>query len=216
MPDLTEDLRVPAKDLAFEDRLEHLRLNAIATHQRSMGRGDELVKILQRTIAQVERTHSRIQTMNTILFVTGIGVLVAGVTMVLTGREDVWPPLLGAVGGISALAAVFWTAPLDKVSASVNDLVKLETAFLGYIRVIGEIDSGFQMQYLDIVQGNGNANPVTLSQAIRDTTAQMKDLMRTTVELIDERISSPSTEGVQQLREELGSLQAKVQELENR
>ena len=197
MSDVTEDL-------------EHLRLNALAVHQRSMGRGDELVQILQRTIAQVERTHNRIQTMNTVLFVTGIGVLIAGVTMVLTGREDVWPPLLGAVGGISALAAVFWTAPLDKVSASVNDLVKLETAFLGYIRVIGEIDSGFQMQYLDIVQGNGNTG--TLSQAIRDTTAQMKDLMRTTVELIDERISSPSSE----LRGELDSLRAKVQELENR
>jgi len=190
--------------------LEHLRLNALAVHQRSMGRGDELVQILQRTIAQVERTHNRIQTMNTVLFVTGIGVLIAGVTMVLTGREDVWPPLLGAVGGISALAAVFWTAPLDKVSASVNDLVKLETAFLGYIRVIGEIDSGFQMQYLDIVQGNGNTG--TLSQAIRDTTAQMSGVMKTTVELIDERISSPSKE----LRGELDSLRAKVQELEKR
>jgi hypothetical protein len=182
--------------------LEHLRLNALAVHQRSMGRGDELVQILQRTIAQVERTHNRIQTMNTVLFVTGIGVLIAGVTMVLTGREDVWPPLLGAVGGISALAAVFWTAPLDKVSASVNDLVKLETAFLGYIRVIGEIDSGFQMQYLDIVQGNGNTG--TLSQAIRDTTAQMSGVMKTTVELIDERISSPSKE----LRADLASLRA--------
>jgi len=190
--------------------LEHLRLNALAVHQRSMGRGDELVQILQRTIAQVERTHNRIQTMNTVLFVTGIGVLIAGVTMVLTGREDVWPPLLGAVGGISALAAVFWTAPLDKVSASVNDLVKLETAFLGYIRVIGEIDSGFQMQYLDIVQGNGNTG--TLSQAIRDTTAQMSGVMKTTVELIDERISSPSKE----LRADLASLRAKVQELEKR
>ena len=197
MSDVTEDL-------------EHLRLNALAVHQRSMGRGDELVQILQRTIAQVERTHNRIQTMNTVLFVTGIGVLIAGVTMVLTGREDVWPPLLGAVGGISALAAVFWTAPLDKVSASVNDLVKLETAFLGYIRVIGEIDSGFQMQYLDIVQGNGNTG--TLSQAIRDTTAQMSGVMKTTVELIDERISSPSKE----LRGELDSLRAKVQELEKR
>lgn len=197
MSDVTEDL-------------EHLRLNALAVHQRSMGRGDELVQILQRTIAQVERTHNRIQTMNTVLFVTGIGVLIAGVTMVLTGREDVWPPLLGAVGGISALAAVFWTAPLDKVSASVNDLVKLETAFLGYIRVIGEIDSGFQMQYLDIVQGNGNTG--TLSQAIRDTTAQMSGVMKTTVELIDERISSPSKE----LRADLASLRAKVQELEKR
>ena len=190
--------------------LEHLRLNALAVHQRSMGRGDELVQILQRTIAQVERTHNRIQTMNTVLFVTGIGVLIAGVTMVLTGREDVWPPLLGAVGGISALAAVFWTAPLDKVSASVNDLVKLETAFLGYIRVIGEIDSGFQMQYLDIVQGNGNTG--TLSQAIRDTTAQMSGVMKTTVELIDERISSPSKE----LRGELDSLRTKIEELEKR
>jgi hypothetical protein len=197
-------------DMSEDEARRRLQINALASHQRSMGRGDELVQILQRTIGQMERTHNRIQYMSTILFVAGIGVLIAGVAGVLTGNDDVWPALLGGAGGIGALAAVFWTAPLDKVSASVNDLVKLEAAFLGYIRVIGEIDSGFQMQYLSIVQSsNGGPGAATLSQAIRDTTAQMKDMMITTVELIDERVSSPAALGARldELKERVGELE---------
>lgn len=196
-----------------EEATERLRLNALAAHQQSMGRGDELVHILQRTIGQLERTHNRIQHMSTTLFVVGIAVLLAGVVGVLAGRDDLMTALLGGAGGIGAIAAVFWTAPLDKVSASVNDLVKLEVAFLGYIRVIGEIDSGFQMQYIDIVRsGNGSSGATTLSQAIRDTAAQMKEMISTTVELIDERVSSPASD----LRTSVDELSNRVDELERR
>jgi hypothetical protein len=199
-------------ELAPDELMRRLKINALAAHQRSMGHGDELVQILQRTVAQIERTHARVQRLSVVLFVTGIGVLVAGVVAVLTGKHDLWPALLGTTGGIAAFAAVFWTTPLDKVSASVNDLVKLETAFLGYIRVIGEIDSFFQMQYLDIIAtGNGNAR-ATLPQTIRDTTTQMREMMMTTVKLIDEHMSLPSTSITTYLKR-LDDLDRRVTEL---
>jgi hypothetical protein len=178
-----------APEMEPDEALRRLQINALAAHQHSMGRGDQLVQILQRTISQVERTHNRVQTMSSALFFSGLVVLLAAVGAVLAGLGDVWSALLGTTGGIGSLAAFFWTAPLDRVSASVTDLVKLEAAFLGYIRVIGEIDSFFQMQYIDIIQREDGTLPTTLPQTIRDTTTQMREMMSTTVQLIDEHVT---------------------------
>jgi len=97
----------------------------------------------------------------------------------------------------------------------VTDLVKLEAAFLGYIRVIGEIDSFFQMQYIDIIQHKGGELPATLPQTIRDTTTQMKEMMTTTVQLIDDHVTGGvgSAAGI---RAELEKLMERVTALEKR
>lgn len=178
------------QDIEPDEAIRRLQVNALAAHQNSMGTGDQLVQMLQRTVAQMERSHNRVQTMSIVLFVAGLAVLGVGVYETVAGSQDAWAALLGTSGGIAALATVFWTAPLDKVSQSVTDLVKLETVFLGYIRVIGEIDSFFQMQYLDIIGGDrdGDAKE-TLASAILNTTAQMKDMMTTAITLIDEHVT---------------------------
>jgi hypothetical protein len=51
--------------------------------------------------------------------------------------------------------------------------------------VIGELDSAFQMQYLDILAGTGQ---VGLDQVINDTTNQMKIIMTHTLDLIDKYV----------------------------
>jgi hypothetical protein len=167
-----------------DETLFKLRTSALEAHQRSVGRGDELVQILKRTIEQMEKSHSRVQNMSTILFGAGLLMLAVGVYMMLAGQgSNFWGgALLGSTGGVAALAATFWTAPLEKVSDSICDLVKLEAAFLGYIRVIGELDSAFQMQYLDILAGKSN---LTLDRVMNDTTQQMKTIMDHTLSSID-------------------------------
>lgn len=167
-----------------DDMLFKLRTNALEAHQQSVGRGDELVEILRRTIAQMEKSHGRVQTMSTTLFGAGLVMLAVGVYMMLAGKgNDFWGgALLGSTGGLASLAATFWTAPLEKVSDSICDLVKLEAAFLGYIRVIGEIDSAFQMQYLDILAGKQGVN---LANVMVDTTKHMKEIMEVTLSSID-------------------------------
>ena len=214
-------MSAPAKPLLTVDEntdpaeaIQRLRVNALASHQRSMGTGDQLVQMLQRTVEQIEKSHSRIQTMSMILFVAGLAVLGVGLYEAVAGRQDVWAALLGVSGGIAALAAVFWTAPLDKVSASVTDLVKLETAFLGYIRVIGEIDSFFQMQYLDIIGGerDGQARD-TLSHAILDTTGQMKDMMSHVITLIDDHVAGGG-DAIVQLRRQAEETERRLKALE--
>jgi hypothetical protein len=201
-------------DIDPDEAIRRLRVNALASHQSSMGTGDQLVQMLQRTVAQIERSHNRIQTMSTILFVAGLIVLGAGVYETVAGRQDVWAALLGVTGGIAALATVFWTAPLDKVTASVTDLVKLETAFLGYIRVIGEIDSFFQMQYLDIIGGERDGQTKeTLAHAILDTTSQMKDMMTHVITLIDDHVTGDG-DAVVQLRRQAEETERRLKSLE--
>ena len=168
-----------------DDPLFKLRTAALEAHQRSVGRGDELVEILKRTIEQMEKSHNRVQNLSTVLFAAGLVMLAVGIYLVVAGRSDWGGAILGGAGGLTALAATFWTAPLEKVSDSICDLVKLEAAFLGYIRVIGELDSAFQMQYLDILAGKSN---LTLDRVINETTSQMKTIMEHTLSSIDKYV----------------------------
>lgn len=167
-----------------DELMRNLRMNALLAHQHSIGRGDELVRILKNTIAQMEKTHTRVQVMSTVLFFTGIALLAASAAnVVFGGGAGAWNVVIGGIGGLTAFAATFWTAPLDKMADSISDLVKLEVAFLGYIRVIGELDSAFQMQYLDLLNGSTN---FSMDQVTKETTQQMKEIMTHTMSLIDQ------------------------------
>src|SRR5687768_14516095 len=157
-----------------EQLLHTLRMNALLAHQNSVGRGDDLVEILKDTINQMKSTHRRVQNMSTILFCAGLVMLAFGIIFIFRGQAA-WGTLISGTGGIASLAATFWTAPLDKMSRSVRDLVQLEAAFLGYIRVIGELDSAFQMQYLDMLAGN--KQNLTLEAVMSNTVSQMKQMM---------------------------------------
>ena len=198
--------------LPRETLLQNLRMNALLAHQHSVGRGDELVELLHRTVAQVEKTHNRIQNMSTILFGAGLIMLAVGVYQIAFGGKgsELWSALLGGAGGVVTLVATFWTAPLDKISDSISDLVKLQTAFLGYIRVIGELDSAFQMQYLDILSGS---RKISLDQVVNDTTSQVKDVMETTMALIDKYVAGEN-QAITDLKKEMATVQEKLKTLE--
>lgn len=192
-----------------EQLLRTLRMNALLAHQTSVGRGDELVQILKNTIAQMESTHRRVQNMSTILFGVGLAMLAFGIIFVFRG-EAAWGTLISGTGGVASLAATFWTAPLEKMSRSVRDLVKLETAFLGYIRVIGELDSAFQMQYLDILAGT---KEVTLENVMNNTVQQMKTMMETTVKLIEQYIGDKSADS-KDLKQQIDEMSERLKTIE--
>jgi hypothetical protein len=127
--------------------------------------------------------------MSQTLFLAGLVLLGVGAYETIAGNQDGWSALLGATGGISALVATFVTAPMERISSSVRQLVRLETAFLGYIRILGEVDSAFQMQYLDVVNGSSHS---TLDAVIHDTIDHVSKAMQLTVSLID---SEPALDG---------------------
>ena len=200
-------------DMSSVEALRRLRVNALAVHQRSMGRSDELVRILERTVGQVEKTHNRVKLLSTLLFVAGLALLAAAAAAILAGQQELWAVAIGGVGGLAAVAAVFWTGPLEQIESSVGDLVKLEAAFLGYIRLIGEIDSYFQMQYLAIVSSPNGGDQSTLSGAIFQTTNEMKTAMSHALQLIDQYVAQ-SGEATTELKKELDEATARIRKLE--
>jgi hypothetical protein len=198
---LTLDPKLPIGEL-----IDRLRINALRAHQVSVGRGDALIQILRRTIQQMERSHSRIQAMSVTLFIVGIVLAGFGVYAGVFNdpQNNVVSVVFGATGAVAALVATFWTAPVEKISDSITDLVKLETAFLGYIRLVGEVDSAFQMQYLALL-ARGDESGIRLDQLTQDTTRLVTDAMKETVELIDRFVASNGA---------LGDVETKVSELE--
>ncbi len=198
-------------EMSPEDLLRNLRMNALLAHQHSVGRGDELVQILKRTIGQMEKTHSRVQNMSTILFGAGLIIMAVAVGLIAFGGsgQEIWAALLGGTGGVASLVATFWTAPSEKLSDSISDLVKLEAAFLGYIRVIGEVDSAFQMQYLDILAGQDGS----LSNVINDTMGLMKGIMELTLQLIDKHVVGQN-HALSELQKQLDEMEKRLKALE--
>ena len=192
-----------SEDMSHEEILRVLRINALSAHQIAVGRGDELVQLLKRAVYNMEVSHSRIQWLSIIFFAFGLGVMLVGVYFALFGEagKEVWSTILGVSGGLGSLVSLFYTTPLDKISRSVSTLIKLETAFLGYIRVVGEVDSAFQWQYIETMDRSGGH----VSDVLQETTEHMKTMMSHTMDLID-RYCTEDSESLQQLRQTLESM----------
>lgn len=183
-----------SEDGFAQSAIVSLQIAAIREHQIALGRGDTLVQLLLRTVHQLELATKRVQYMSLILFVAGLCVLAAGVYVsFFTNDRDGWSVLLAGTGGIASVVAVFWTAPVEKITNSVTTLVKLETIFLGYIRVVGEVDSSFQMQYLHQLRTGAFAetNPgyvgfssAALAKAVEQATSQVQAVMEQSVRLL--------------------------------
>ena len=195
----------------LDDQIKMLQKEAIASHQKSVGQGDALVKLLQDAVNQMKSSQGRIRDMSTVFFVFGLIVMGVGVYMALFERQgkEAWGAILGAAGGLASAVTMFYTGPLTKISNAVTNLIKLETAFLGYIRVVGEIDSAFQWQYLERLAGRTVIDISMVSQA---TTSSMKDIMSHTIQLIDQHVAD-ETPSVMDLKMKVKEMGDRIDEL---
>ena len=198
-------------EMSLEDIKLRLRANALQAHQVAVGRGDKLVQLLERAVHKMEQTQNRLLILNTVFFAFGLIALGAGIYMALLGGagKQAWGVLLGGVGGLASAVSIFYTAPLDKIAQSIKDLIQLETAFLGYIRMIGEVDSAFQWQYIELMD---TRQVGALSDVTRDTVQAVQEMMSHTMELVD-RYTGGEAGALDELR---GQLKAIRQELEAR
>src|SRR5689334_18522004 len=108
-----------------DDDFDTLRKQALDAHRVSVGQGGELVDILKNTIAQIEKGNRRVQWMSIGLFVAGLVVLGVGVYETVAGDAQIWGALLGTAGGVTAVVATFLTAPMERITASTTNLVRL-------------------------------------------------------------------------------------------
>ena len=198
-------------DMTTSERINVLQSNALTLHQNSVGRGDVLVRLLEHTVRQMEFTQKRLQVLNTVFFYFGLAVLGIGILVALfsDAKGAVWGSILGA-GGLTSAVSLFITAPMNKIAESVRDLVQLETAFLGYIRVLGEIDSAFQWQYIEKMRKTGGPSINAITQ---DTCESMQSIMDKTMALIDQYISKRARSGVKDIHKKLEEMEKNINDL---
>ncbi len=206
------------KGMSNEEIANVLRNNAIIAHQNSVGQGNKLIQLLERALKHMETTHKWLQDMNVILFFVGIVVIVAGILLVYKGNgnssngSNVIPGLIFGVGGSGiSLATIFINAPMKRISSGIADLIQLETAFLGFIRAIGEIDSAFQWRYIETLYGESKGR---LDVNIEDTKTFMVDMVTKTMALIDQYVGSVKISNESQ--EELKRLIQRMDEFEKK
>ena len=191
-------------DMTDEERINALQSNALILHQNSVGQGEILIDLLKRTITKVEDTQKRIQFLNTAFFFFGLAVLALGIIVSLFGDSGgaVWGSMLG-VGSLTSAVSLFVTTPMKRISKSIKDLIQLETAFLDYIRVVGEIDTGFQWQYIENMAGKEGTDIEIL---INETHKSMQKIISNTMALINKYSSDSEYINVQEIRSKFEQL----------
>ena len=87
--------------------------------------------------------------MHIVIFLLGIGILI----MTILFNPDKLTFLRGFLGATGGLAAaylgLFYRDPINNIGNSVTRLVKVNVAFLGYMRQINQIDATFKQLFLD-------------------------------------------------------------------
>ena len=91
--------------------------------------------------------------MHTVVFVIGVWLLIASLSLALSSGLDTAATWIG-VGGAGASALVilltaFYRNPLRNVRTSLNALMQVDVVFLGYVRQVNQIDATFKHMFLD-------------------------------------------------------------------
>jgi len=140
--------------------------------------------------------------MHIVIFLLGIGILVMTIYLNSGTPSDALAYLQGFLGTTSGLAAtylgLFYRDPIDNIGNSVTRLVKVNVAFLGYMRQINQIDATFKQLFLDTSGFTLEEMKETVNQ-INKVVDQSLNKIQTYL-TIDE--SSPSDKTTKQLMSE--------------
>jgi HEAT repeat protein len=147
-----EAVDILARAIVGEERTRERRQKLLADYylEPSKQRSDEASKILHGAVHQAKRTLQLIQALNVLFFLVGLGILVAGVWIALTGDDSASRIAGGtaSLGGFITLAVQIVREPLVRIQNAVNRLVQVETAFASFIWELNLNGTYIQSQYV--------------------------------------------------------------------
>lgn len=92
--------------------------------------------------------------MHCLVFLMGISIFVIALSGMSGGGDDPTALIRGFIGVAGGTAGVilglFYKSPVNNIGKSVTRLVKINVAFLGYMRQINQIDATFKQLFLDM------------------------------------------------------------------
>jgi hypothetical protein len=120
--------------------------------------------------------------MHIIVFIIGVWVLIASLSLALKGGSSALATWIG-VGGAGASALVillsaFYRSPLRNVRDSLNALMQVDVVFLGYVRQINQIDATFKHMFLDARDFGTQQMKATVAEIQTSVTAILEEIQK--------------------------------------
>jgi HEAT repeat protein len=133
--------------------LQAQRAIAVNTYTKLLGEADDrIMQQFESLMRRAQMAFTMSMGMHGIIFFLGIVTLVASIYTALGQGFEGYLRFIGGVGSIGSLGVLvflFYRDPLKNIRSSVNNLVKVNVVFLGYIRRINQIDATFKQLFFD-------------------------------------------------------------------
>ena len=155
-PDMVQSASTALTQLGGDQAFRTLfaqRRQAIDKYTEILDNADEKImgqyNLLMR---QARRAFWISMAMHILVFLVGVGIL--AITFYLASKDTtefltVVRGLFGLTGGLAAIIlSLFYKNPINNINNSVTRLVKVDVAFLGYMRQINQIDATFKQLFL--------------------------------------------------------------------
>lgn len=184
-PDVAQRATWALTELGGEAALRTLQAQqalVVNKYTELLGKADE--RIMEQFEGIMSRARIAFQMtmwMHGIIFGVGVITLVFSLGVTLWDGFETFVSYIGAVGAtgsVGVLLALFYRDPLSNISTSVNNLVKVNVVFLGYIRQINQIDATFKQLFL-------SSNGFTIKQ-MQDTVLQIETSVDKTLQKVQE------------------------------
>lgn len=161
--------------------LQAQRAQMLKTYTSMLEKADERIMSQFETMMKQARLAFKLSLiMHSTIFVVGVIIMLAGlVVAVNTGdlkQIKLWVGLGGSAVGLGAVANMFYRDPFKNIGHSVNNLVKINVVFLGYVRQINQIDATFKQVFFSAVNFS--------VEQMKETVGEIEDAVGNTLERV--------------------------------
>jgi len=126
----------------------------LRAYNELLSKTDEPIQdLFKETMRQAKFSFTVSQIMSIIIFIVGIGAIIAGLYFAFQSGNDRVELIFGAgtsiVGAIAVLLDLMVRDPHKRVQEATSILLRIKVIFLGYLRQIHQIDATFKHEFIE-------------------------------------------------------------------
>ena len=157
-----------------------------------LSKTDEPIQdLFKETMRQAKFSFTVSQIMSIIIFIVGIGAIIAGLYFAFQSGNDRVELIFGAgtsiVGAIAVLLDLMVRDPHKRVQEATSILLRIKVIFLGYLRQIHQIDATFKHEFIEGGKEFGQKD-------VELTTKLISAVMKSTMNVIAQNLPVSKTE----------------------
>jgi len=171
-------------DFEFMQELQRKKLTSQL--ERMIKISNYTADMLKDTLDNARRAYFRITWMNTIMFVSGMSLLIfAALYAAFSQQQKIYSLVFGGLG-VANFVTLFIMKPIERTQAALSNLVQVEVAFMNYFE---------QITIWDAFAGQPKGNPPALDLGnIEKASLVLQERSRETIELLQRFIEDQPNE----------------------